>query len=194
MHLTARRALAASMAAACLPAPAAAAYAAGADATAPAATATAPAAGKIKIPEGTEFPLRLEETLNSKTSNEGDRFAVSLDEDVKLPDGTVLRAGYKGVGEIVDAHSNGMLGKSGKLAIRISYLKVGDQRIKLRGQKGSQGAHSTGGQVVTLLLFWPAAPFIKGHDTKITKGSKLSAFADQDIDLEGPVPPPPPEA
>ena len=30
----------------------------------------------VKIPEGTEFPLRMEETLSSKTASEGDRFTV----------------------------------------------------------------------------------------------------------------------
>lgn len=67
----------------------------------------------VKVPEGTEFPMRLEETLSSKSANEGDRFTVSLVDDVKLSDGTVLRGGYRGVGEVVDARNSGMLGKTG---------------------------------------------------------------------------------
>lgn len=150
-------------------------------------------AAPIKIPEGTEFPLRLEETISSKTATEGDRFAVSLADDVKLPDGTVLRAGYRGVGEIVEARDNGMLGKTGKLNIRISYLKVGEERIKLRANKGSKGNTRTGEQVVTVVLLWPAAFFIKGKNTSIKKGTSITAFTDQDVSLEGPIPPPPPE-
>src|SRR4051812_39771442 len=63
----------------------------------------------IVVPEGTEFPVRLEEALSSSTAKEGDRFTVTLDDDVKLPDGTLLRAGYRGVGEVVEARDNGML-------------------------------------------------------------------------------------
>lgn len=151
------------------------------------------AAQSLKIPEGTEFPLRLEETLSSKTAAEGDRFTVSLADDVPLPDGTVLRAGYRGVGEVVEARENGMLGKTGKLGIRVSYLRVGDQRIKLRANKGAKGANRTGTQVVSVLLLWPVAPFIKGKNTSIKKGTTIVAFTDQAIELATPVAEPPPE-
>ena len=152
-----------------------------------------PAFAETKVPEGTEFPMRLEETISSKTANEGDRFTVSLTEDVKLSDGTILRAGYRGVGEVVDARKNGMLGKTGKLDIRLNYLRVGDQRIKLRASRGVQGGHNTGAQVGTLLLLWPVVPFIKGKSTQITKGTMLTAFSDQDVVLETPLSPPPPD-
>ena len=137
--------------------------------------------------------MRLEETISSKTANEGDRFTISLTEDVKLSDGTILRAGYRGVGEVVDARKNGMLGKTGKLDIRLNYLRVGDQRIKLRASRGVQGGHNTGAQVGTLLLLWPVVPFIKGKSTQITKGTMLTAFSDQDVVLETPLSPPPPD-
>lgn len=154
---------------------------------------SAAAAASIKIPEGTEFPLRLEETISSKTAAEGDRFTVALAEDVRLPDGTVLRAGYRGVGEIVEARENGMLGKTGKLSIRMNYLRVGDERIRLRANKGAKGDTRTGTQVVSVLLLWPVAPFIKGKNTSIKKGAAIMAFTDQDIELAAPLPAPPPE-
>jgi len=157
------------------------------------AVALAALSAPIKIPEGTEFPLRLEETISSKTAAEGDRFAVSLADDVKLPDGTVLRAGYRGVGEIVEARDNGMLGKTGKLNIRINYLRVGEDRIRLRANKGSKGDTRTGAQVATVVLLWPAAFFIKGKNTSIKKGTTITAFTDQDVVLDGPITAPPPE-
>jgi hypothetical protein len=145
----------------------------------------------VRIPEGTEFPLRLEDKLSSQTSTEGDRFTVSLIDDVKLPDGTVLRAGYKGVGEVVKAERNGMMGKTGKLSIRLSYLKVGDQRIRLRASKSAEGAHNTGNQIVTVVLVGVFAGFVKGHSTEIAKGTNITAFADQDTDLSMPLAAPP---
>ena len=117
----------------------------------------AAAAAEIKVPEGTEFPMRLEEAISSQTAQTGDRFAITLDDDVMLADGTLLKAGYRGVGEIVDAQAKGMLGKTGKLNIRLLYVKVGDQRIRLRANKGAKGDNRTGAQVVTVLLLWPVA-------------------------------------
>ncbi len=150
----------------------------------------AAAAAEIKVPEGTEFPMRLEEAISSQTAQTGDRFAITLDDDVMLADGTLLKAGYRGVGEIVDAQAKGMLGKTGKLNIRLLYVKVGDQRIRLRANKGAKGDNRTGAQVVTVLLLWPVAPFIKGKNVTIKKGAMLTAYSDQDTVLaSAPAPP-----
>jgi hypothetical protein len=148
------------------------------------------ACADTKVPEGTEFPIRIEDALSSKTATEGDRFTISLTEDVKLPDGTVLKAGYRGVGEVAVAEKNGMMGKSGKLSLRVNYLKVGDERIKLRATKASEGKGNTGNQVVGVIFLGVFAAF-KGHSVEIPKGTKITAFADQDTDLVTPVAPPP---
>ena len=153
-----------------------------------------PAMSQVKVPEGTEFSIRLEDALSSSSATEGDRFTISLDEDVKLADGTVLRAGYRGVGEVIEARDNGMLGKSGKLNVRLLYLKVGDNRIKLRANKGAKGDVRVGATVVTAILFWPAAPFIKGKDVGLKKGTRMNAYVEQDVELASPLPPPPAEA
>lgn len=73
------------------------------------------------------------------------------------------------------------------------YLRIGDERIRLRANKGAKGDTRTGTQVVSVLLLWPVAPFIKGKNTSIKKGASLLAFTDTDVELAGPVPPPPPE-
>lgn len=147
----------------------------------------------IKVPEGTEFVIRIEEALSSSSASEGDRFTITLDEDVELPDGTVLRAGYNGVGEVVEAQDNGMLARSGKLNIRLVYIKVGDDRVRLRATKGAEGEARIGATVATVILFWPAAPFIKGKDVSIKKGTILRAYAERDTDLTSPISPPPRE-
>jgi hypothetical protein len=135
----------------------------------------------------------MEDSLSSKTANEGDRFTVSLTEDVKLPDGTVLKAGYRGVGEVAVAEKNGMMGKSGKLSLRLNYLKVGDDRIKLRATKASEGKGNTGNQVVGVIFLGVFAAFIKGHSVEIPAGTKFSAFADQDQVLATPLADAPPQ-
>lgn len=150
-----------------------------------------PVLAETKVAEGTEFPMRLEETLSSKHAQDGDRFTVVLTEDVKLADGTLLRAGYRGVGEVIDARKNGMLGKTGKLNVRLTYLKVGDERIRLRASKGAQGDHRTGTQVVTFVFLGVFAGFIKGKNVSIPKGAQIVAYADEDKVLTTPLVAPP---
>lgn len=149
--------------------------------------AAGPALAETKVPEGTEFIVRTEDALSSKTANEGDRFTIVLTEDVKLADGTLLRAGYRGVGEIVEARKNGMMGKTGKINIRLSYLKVGEQRLRLRASKSAEGDHRTGTQVVTLVLVGVFAGFVKGKNIEIPRGTLITAYADMDTVLETPV-------
>ena len=151
----------------------------------------APTLAAVKLTEGTEMVLRLEDTLSSKTANEGDRITVTLVDDVALPNGVVLKAGYRGVGEVVEARSNGAMGKTGKVNIRINYLKVGEQRIRLRGAKSAQGDHRTGTQVVTVVLVGVFAGFVKGKNITIPKGTMITAFVDQDVELARPFPAPP---
>ena len=51
-----------------------------------------PALAEVKVPEGTEFSIRIDGQVSSQTVTEGDRFTVTLDGDVKLADGTMLYA------------------------------------------------------------------------------------------------------
>lgn len=147
----------------------------------------AAAAADVVVPEGSEFRVRLDDTISSRSARKGDRFSVSLIEDVVLPDGSVLPAGLRGRGKVVDARGNGFLGRTGKLRIRLDYLKVGNDLIPLRGVKAKRGDHRTGTQVITALIFWPVTPLIRGESTKIRAGTVMSAYADIDVVLDGPV-------
>jgi hypothetical protein len=73
----------------------------------------------VKIPEGTEVRDALAEKLSSTTSAEGDQFSVITDEEINLPDGKVIPAGYTGKGEVINVSKAGMVGKSGQLNIRM---------------------------------------------------------------------------
>ena len=153
--------------------------------------ACTPCFAEIKVPEGTELRMRLEEPLSSKTANQGDRFSVSLIEDVRLADGMVLKAGYRGVGEVTEARGNGMLGKAGKLNVTLNYLKVGDERIRLRANKAAKGDNRTGTQVVTFVFLGVFAGLIKGKDVSIPKGTQITAYTDEEKVLQTPLAPPP---
>ena len=151
-------------------------------------------AGTVKVPEGTEFPIRIEDKLSSKTSREGDRFTITLEDDVKLPDGTVIPAGFKGVGQVTEAKQSGRMGKGGELNVRLDYIRIGDARVRLRGSRGADGADKVGTTIALTVLFGPLGLLKKGKNVEIQRGHTLTAYADSDVDLTTPVAPPPPEA
>lgn len=96
-------------------------------------------AGKLTLREGVEAPLAFTEPLSSKTATEGDPIVLVLTDDIKVGDIVVARAGCKAFGEITNAKKSGMMGKAGELSVRLNYLKVGDQKVKLRGTKAKEG-------------------------------------------------------
>jgi hypothetical protein len=148
-------------------------------------------AATVKIQEGTDFPVRFDEKLSSKTNTEGDRFTISLADEVRLPGGAVIPAGYKGVGEVTEAEKNGMLGKAGTLNVRFNYVKIGDVRVRLRGSKGREGKGSVGAVVVLAVLFGPLGLLVKGHNVEVKQGQIMTAFVDEDTEIVVPLAAPP---
>lgn len=148
-------------------------------------------AASAHLAEGTDFPVRFDDALSSKTSSEGDRFTISLADEVKLPDGTVIPPGYKGVGEVTEAEKNGMIGKAGQLNVRLEYIKIGDVRVRVRGNRGKEGKGAVGSVVVLSVLFGPLGLLKKGHNVEIKKGQEMVAFVDEDVDIPLPLASPP---
>jgi hypothetical protein len=147
----------------------------------------------VHIQEGTELRIHFNDKLSSKTASEGDRFSITLDEPVVMPDGLKIPAGYRGVGEVTDAEKRGMMGKPGQLNVRFDYLKIGDARVHLRGSKGEEGKSRVGTTVVLTVLFGPLGLLKHGKDVEIPRGQPFTVYVDQDVDIPAPLAPPPHE-
>jgi len=157
--------------------------------TAPSA-ATVPS-GMVMLREGTDVPLKFAQALSSKSAAEDDPVAFILDEDLKVGDVVVAKAGSKAFGEVSNVKKSGMMGKAGELNVRLDYLKVGDSKIKLRGTKDKEGESGTTGAIVLTVLFGPIGLIKHGKNIDIPQGAPLKAYVADDISLQ-PVPPTPP--
>ena len=147
---------------------------------------TAAHAQTVKVPEGTEVVISVDDKLSSDTSHEGDRFSISLADDIVLADGTKLPAGLKGAGEVTHAKKKGMMGKPGELNVRFDYIKAGDTKIKLRGQKGAEGDARYGTTITLTVLFGPLGLIKHGKDVEIKPGQRMTIFTDSDASVELP--------
>ena len=143
-------------------------------------------AATVKLPEGTEVVIRLDDDLSSGTSTEGDQFSITLKEPIELAGGIVLKAGYRGRGEVVRAKKKGFAGQAGELNIKINYVRIGDTRVRLRANKGSQGQGAMGATVALSVLFGPLGLLKHGHDVEIKAGQTMTAFVDADAEVEQP--------
>lgn len=145
--------------------------------------ARVPSAETYLLKEGTEVVLKFAQDLSSKTAIEDDRVNFELMEDLKVGDVVIAKAGTKAVGTVTRAKKSGMFGKGGELNVRLEYMKVGDSRVRLRGNKGKEGADKTGTTVALTVLFGPIGLIKHGKNVEVKTGSTLKAFVDEDIRL-----------
>lgn len=156
------------------------------------APAAAPTSGKVVLTEGTEIEIKMSEKLSSGTSQTGDRFSFNLAEPIDLGGGVVIPAGYHGRGTVTNAQKRGFIGKAGELNVTFDYIRVGNDRIRVRATKGGQGKGSLGAAVALTVLFGPLGLLARGADIVIPEGQMLTAYVDDNATLNLPFLPPPP--
>ncbi len=154
-----------------------------APATSPAVPPAADASGKLVLKEGADVKLKFAQDLSSKTANDDDPVNLVLDEDLKVGDVTVCKAGAKAVGTVTHAKKAGMMGKGGELNLRLEYLIVGDTRMRLRGTKGKEGEGKVGTAVALTVLFGPIGLIKHGKNVEVKQGTPLLAYVDQDFTI-----------
>jgi hypothetical protein len=146
-------------------------------------TATAPISEKLVLKEGADVNLKFSQDLSSKTATEDDPVNLVLDQDLKIGDIVIAKAGAKAVGTITHAKKAGMMGKAGELNMRLQYLIVGDTRLKLRGTKGKEGQGKEGTAVALTVLFGPIGLIKHGKNVDIKEGTPLLANTDENFGL-----------
>ena len=146
-------------------------------------TATAPVSEKLVLKEGADVNLKFSQDLSSKTATEDDPVNLVLDQDLKIGDIVIAKAGAKAVGTITHAKKAGMMGKAGELNMRLQYLIVGETRLKLRGTKGKEGQGKEGTAVALTVLFGPIGLIKHGKNVDIKEGTPLLAYTDENFDV-----------
>jgi hypothetical protein len=147
--------------------------------------APAPAA-KLVLKDGSDVHLKFAEAISSKTATEGDSVNLLLDQDLKIGDVVVAKAGAKAVGTVTHAKKAGMLGKAGELNMRLEYLIIGDERVHIRGSKGKEGEGKEGTAVALTVLFGPIGLIKHGKNVDVKEGTPLLAYLDQEYTLPMP--------
>ncbi|HKW57145.1 MAG TPA: hypothetical protein VJN42_07270 [Candidatus Acidoferrum sp.] len=140
--------------------------------------AAAPA--KLVLREGSDVNLKFAGDLSSKTANDDDPVSLVLDQDLKVGDVVVVKAGAKAVGTITHAKKAGMMGRAGELNMRLDYLIFDGGRLRLRGTKGKEGEGKTGTAVALTVLFGPIGLIKHGKNVEIKQGTPLLVYTDED--------------
>ena len=144
------------------------------------------APAKLILPKGTMVRLMVTKEVNSRDNHAGDRFALRVDEEVRVGGVTIVPIGTKGYGEVVDSEGSGAVGKSGKLNARLLYLDLNGRHIELDGDRHSAGSGGTGQVVGGVVAFGVFGLLMKGNNASLKAGEILNGYTLSDAEFDVP--------
>jgi hypothetical protein len=136
---------------------------------------------QVVLREGTEVKLKFNDSISSKTAALDDPVAMTVTDPVLVDGRTVIHPGTHAVAYLSKVQHSGMLGKPGKLSIRLDSLKDSGTKVHLRGTKAREGDGKVGTTVVLTVLFGPIGLIKHGKNIEIGAGSPLTAYVSDDV-------------
>jgi hypothetical protein len=134
--------------------------------------ATETASALVTVPALTPVIVRIDDEISSRANKSGDRFKITVAEDVRVGDTVVIPAGSVGEGEVIHAAKRGAGGKAGELIVMARYVRVDDNEIRLRSfALGAAGADKSVDSLAASLVFGPFGLIQKGGDAYIYRES-----------------------
>lgn len=135
------------------------------------------------VSAGTAIQLHTLSELSTKYKKLkiGDRFNLSVSENVMTNGAVIIPAGSTAVGEVTLVRNKGMFGKSGLIEARLLYLRVDDRLIRLTGRmddKGVAGGVGAGAATYATLV---GGFFVTGTSAVIPAGTVVTGYIDEDI-------------
>jgi hypothetical protein len=153
----------------------------------PAAAQTAAAAeASAVLREGTRVQMRTLAPLSSRRTRQGQRFDLEVAEEVRVDGRLVIPKGARGVGEISRVLPKGMMGRSGKIEVRVLFVEVGGHRIRLDGSARDRGKSGAGPVAIAYPLVGVGAAFFTGTSALIPAGSPVEGVVAHDVKLAPP--------
>lgn len=132
-------------------------------------------AEQLVLRSGTYITLEFLGTISSETHNVGQVINLSVVNDIKVNNYTVIPAGTLAEGKIISANSSGIVGQPGSIGIQITKLNMGGGNyISLSASRVIQGANKTAVSIVlTILCIFGL--LLQGGDAEFQAGSTIDA-------------------
>lgn len=154
-------------------------------AAAPAGTAAQVAPAAV-LRQGTPVALKTLAPLSSRRARQGQRFDLEVMDEVRVDGMLVIPRGAHGVGEVSRVVTKGMMGKAGKIEVRVLFVEVGGSRIRLDGTASDKGASGAAPVVLAAPLIGVSAAFFTGKSAVLPAGSSIQGFVFADLPLVRP--------
>jgi hypothetical protein len=133
--------------------------------------------------QGTPVALQTLAPLSSRRARQGQRFDLEVMDEVRVDGMLVIPRGARGVGEVSRVVTKGMMGKAGKIEVRVLFVEVAGRRIRLDGTASDKGASGAAPVVLAAPLIGVSAAFFTGKSAVLPAGSSIQGFVFADLPL-----------
>ena len=139
--------------------------------------------GTPALAAGTMINLRTVDGLTTKGKKlkVGDRFQMETTDEMAVNGMVLIPKGTPVTGEVTEVRNKGMWGKSGRINVRVLYMRLNGRQVRMTGAMDDKGTTGTAGVVGSVALLPVAGFFVTGTSANIPAGSLLSGFLDEDI-------------
>jgi len=137
---------------------------------------TVPAGFDLTLANGTPVHLKLGKTISTASAHVGDVVELHAAEEVVVDGVTVIPIGATAVGIVTEVEPKKRLGRGGKLALSINFLRLGNnEKAAVRSfQETSESS----------LLAGAGVSQGHGKDIVFAEGSDFTAYVDGDVHLK----------
>lgn len=138
-------------------------------------TAAAPMTAEAVLPANSEVVLTMNSAVSSKSHRLGEKFSLTVAQDVKANGMTVIPRGTRAVAQITRRTGKGGFGKSGKLDFTFRYLDHNGMQIPIEGRHHQAGEGRGGAAVAGVVAAGlVGGMLVKGKSAKIEEGREFT--------------------
>lgn len=143
----------------------------------PAAPPKPPEPQKVTIPAGTTLAIRLIDTIDSETAQQGQSFKATLDSPLSVDGDIVIPTGYDVTGHVVDVKSAGKFAGKSELSLQLDRIAVGAKSYNLQTDQYHREGSSRGKNTAAKVGTGAAIGAIIGGIAGGGKGAAIGAAA-----------------
>jgi hypothetical protein len=145
----------------------------------PAATvpATPPPPQKVTIPSGTTLAIRLVDTIDSETAQQGQTFHATLDSPLSVDGDVAIPSGYDVEGHVVEVQSAGKFAGRSVLKLQLDRIAVGSKYYSIQTDQYARQGSSRGKNTAAKVGAGAAIGAIIGGIAGGGKGAGIGAAA-----------------
>jgi hypothetical protein len=132
---------------------------------------------RVTIPSGTTLAVRLVDTIDSETSQQGQTFHATLDSPLAVEGDTAIPAGYDVEGHIVTVQSAGKFAGQSVLVLQLDRISAGGKYYSIQTDQYSRKGSSRGKNTATKVGAGAGIGAIIGALAGGGKGAAIGAAA-----------------